>query len=642
VAHKFLSMVASAAIASSLLTWPLCVPASAGDAPGVPPAQAVALPSQAGHGEAAVASRGHLNPGFFAAMAIPSVAYSEASGLVQSGKVTEILARSGSHLVLFLRTDDGRVLQTMPPGDKMDPAILSAHADIWADGGDLLSVISDRSAGSLNILLTVFLLVWLGRKMTKNPGKLAKPSGIGEVTFADVAGQDEAKEELLEIVEFLKDPSKFASLGARVPRGVLLEGNPGNGKTLLAKAVAGEASVPFFHIAGPEFLEMFAGLGARRVRGLFKAARGARRPFRWLQPRTWFVRCPAIIFIDEIDAIGGKRGNGGGSDVQGEREQILTQLLTELDGLAKRGKIVLICATNRADSLDPALLRPGRLDRRVFVPGPDLGGRTKILAVHARKVPLAEDVDLEMVARLMPGSSGADLANLVNEAAIFAGRWGLAAVALKCFQAARDKALLGPERRSGVMDDDMRRLVAWHESGHTLVAFATPHSDPINKVTIIPRGRAMGFLSQVPETDQHMLSRAKLNDMLAVAMAGRAAEALMSGDEMISTGAEADIDSATRYARMMVTRWGMSPAIGRMACVGQEGQPIASPVTMARVDHEVQAVIDAAYDRALGILESMRPSLDALANRLLDVETMSGADVAALVHATADSDRIAA
>jgi cell division protease FtsH len=580
---------------------------------------------------------GRLNPGYFESMKIPPIAYSEAAALMKAGKVSQILVRDGGSLTYFLRTRDGRLVKTAPPGNRMDQALLaSSHAELWADSGDQISALGGMAAALANVAILAILCLWMltaGRKMLGNPAQLAKRDRGDRVTFEDVAGQDEAKCELQEIVAFLKDPGKFAGLGARVPRGVLLEGDPGNGKTLLARAVAGEADVPFYFVAGSDFLEMFAGLGARRVRSMFRTGRR---------------HAPCIIFIDEVDSMGGARGAGPRSDVQGDREQTLNQLLVALDGMVanrrtglfawlfrwlagKRGQVVLMAATNRADILDPALLRPGRLDRRIFVSAPDLSGRERILRVHSRQVPLAADVDIRMLASLMPGASGADLANLVNEAAIQAGRWGLAAVNMACFQAARDRHLLGPERRGTVMSAEERRGIAGHEAGHALVAYATPLSDPINKVTIIPRGRAMGFLSQVPEADRHMLSRAKLLDILAVAMGGRAAEALLSGEAFVSTGAEADIEDATRYARMMVARWGMSPAIGRMTCVGKDGQPVVAAETMALVDAEVKALIDGAYRRASDILAGMLPALEALTDSLLEAETMTGAQIADLV-----------
>ncbi len=371
----------------------------------------------------------------------------------------------------------------------------------------------------------------------------------GRVTFEDVAGVDEAKEDLQEIVEFLRDPQKFQRLGGRIPRGVLLVGPPGTGKTLLARAIAGEANVPFFTISGSDFVEMFVGVGASRVRDMFEQAK---------------KNAPCIIFIDEIDAVGRHRGAGlgGGND---EREQTLNQLLVEMDGFEANEGIILIAATNRPDVLDPALLRPGRFDRQIVVPNPDVVGREKILRVHVRKVPLAPDVDLKIIARGTPGFSGADLMNLVNEAALLAARRGKRIVTMSEFEDAKDKVMMGAERRTLVMTEDEKRLTAYHEAGHAIVALNVPATDPVHKATIIPRGRALGMVMQLPERDKLSMSYEQMTSRLAIMMGGRVAEEMIFGKDKVTSGAQSDIEQATRLARMMVTRWGFSDELGTVA-----------------------------------------------------------------------------
>ncbi len=442
-----------------------------------------------------------------------------------------------------------------------------------------------------------------------------------KITFADVAGADEAKVELQEIIEFLKDPQKFTRLGGRLPKGALLVGPPGTGKTLLAKAVAGEAGRPFFSMSGSDFVEMFVGVGASRVRDLFEQGK---------------ANAPCIIFIDEIDAVGRHRGAGlgGGHD---EREQTLNQLLVEMDGFESNDGVILIAATNRPDVLDPALLRPGRFDRQIVVDAPDLKGREGILRVHTRKIPLAADVVLETIARGSPGMAGADLANLVNEAALLAARRNKSLVDMQDFEDAKDKVMLGVERRSLVLSEDERRLTAFHEAGHTVVSLKTAGSDPIHKVTIIPRGRALGLMLSLPDKDRYGQTKEFLIGRLAIAFGGRMAEELVFGKDKITTGAGSDIEQATTIARRMVTQFGMSDRVGMMA-VGEREQEIflgrefgsrreVSERTAELVDDEVKRFIDEAYEKARRILTDERELLERIALALLERETLDRADI---------------
>ena len=443
----------------------------------------------------------------------------------------------------------------------------------------------------------------------------------GRVTFEDVAGIDEAKEELQEIVEFLKDPMKFQRLGGKIPKGALLVGPPGTGKTLLARAIAGEANVPFFTISGSDFVEMFVGVGASRVRDMFEQAK---------------KNAPCIIFIDEIDAVGRHRGAGlgGGND---EREQTLNQLLVEMDGFESNEGVILIAATNRPDVLDPALLRPGRFDREVVVPNPDILGREKILKVHMRKVPLAPDVDARVISRGTPGFSGADLANLVNEAALLAARRGRRLVTMSEFEDAKDKVLMGSERRSMVMTEEEKRLTAYHEAGHALVGLNMPQHDPLHKVTIIPRGRALGVTMSLPESDRLSSTKQYCISNLASLFGGREAELLIFGDENVTTGASHDIQQATRIARAMVTEYGMSEKLGRVRYSSNEQevflghsvtqQTNMSGATAKLIDEEVRGLIDTAEATARKILTDNIDQLHTLAKGLLEYETLSGDEV---------------
>ena len=451
----------------------------------------------------------------------------------------------------------------------------------------------------------------------------------GRVTFDDVAGIDEAKDDLQEIVEFLKDPSKFQRLGGRIPKGALLVGPPGTGKTLLAKAIAGEANVPFFSISGSDFVEMFVGVGASRVRDMFEQAK---------------ANAPCIIFIDEIDAVGRHRGAGlgGGND---EREQTLNQLLVEMDGFEANESIILIAATNRPDVLDPALLRPGRFDRQVVVPNPDIIGREKILKVHMKKTPLASDVDARTIARGTPGFSGADLANLVNEAALLAARRAKRLVSMQEFEDAKDKVMMGAERRSMVMTDEEKRLTAYHEGGHALVALNMEASDPVHKATIIPRGRALGMVMRLPERDQVSVTRGKMKADLAVAMGGRIAEELIFGHEKVTSGASSDIQMATNMAKAMVTQYGMSEEMGPLAYGENEqevflGHSVArqqnmSEDTQRKIDAEVRKLVEEGYQMAKKICQDKMDDLHTIAKGLLEYETLSGDEIIGLLKGDA-------
>lgn len=445
-----------------------------------------------------------------------------------------------------------------------------------------------------------------------------------KVTFNDVAGIDEAKQEVQEIIDFLKDPQKFSKLGGKIPKGVLLVGPPGTGKTLLAKAIAGEAGVPFFSISGSDFVEMFVGVGASRVRDLFDQAK---------------KNAPCLVFIDEIDAVGRHRGAGlgGGHD---EREQTLNQLLVEMDGFESNEGVIIIAATNRPDVLDPALLRPGRFDRQIVVPQPDVKGRLEILKVHTRNIPLAPDVNLEIIARGTPGFSGADLANLVNEAALLAARKSKAAVDMEDFEAAKDKVLMGVERRSMIISEEEKRNTAYHEGGHALVAKLTPGTDPIHKVSIIPRGRALGVTQQLPMDDRYTYSRDYLLKTISVLLGGRAAEEIALGH--MTTGAGNDLERATELARKMVTQWGMSDRLGPLTFGKREEQIFLgkeltrhkdySEKTAEEIDAEVKRIVLEQYEYAKNLIKENRGLLDALVNLLLEKETVDGAEIDRLIE----------
>jgi cell division protease FtsH len=562
------------------------------------------------------------------------VLYSEFSQQLNEGAVRDVTIQGNRIDGTF--TDSRRFRTLVPP----DTANLTARLEEQNVQIDVLDPEGEMSP-LLSVLVNWFpMLLLLGvwiffiRQMQSGSGRAmgfgkskAKmlTERAGRVTFEDVAGVDEAKDDLVEIVDFLRDPQKFQKLGGHIPKGVLLVGPPGTGKTLLARAVAGEANVPFFTISGSDFVEMFVGVGASRVRDMFEQAK---------------KNAPCIVFIDEIDAVGRHRGAGlgGGND---EREQTLNQLLVEMDGFEENEGVILIAATNRPDVLDPALLRPGRFDRQVVVPNPDLSGREKILRVHMRKVPLAPDVDPRTVARGTPGFSGADLANLVNEAALMAARKGRRVVSMQEFEDAKDKVMMGAERRSLAMSDEEKALTAYHEGGHAIVALNVIGSDPIHKATIIPRGRALGMVMRLPERDQLSMSRQKLNADLSVAFGGRVAEELVFGYDKVTTGAQSDIDMATRMARAMVTRFGMSDELGPIAYAENQeeiflGHSVSrqqniSEETARKIDSEVHRIVDEAYQNANRILTEKRADLEILAKGLLEYETLTGDEIKALL-----------
>jgi cell division protease FtsH len=482
----------------------------------------------------------------------------------------------------------------------------------------------------LPFIALIGVWVFLSRQMQGGAGKAmgfgksrAKmlTEAHGRVTFEDVAGVDEAKQDLQEIVEFLRDPGKYQRLGGRIPRGVLLVGPPGTGKTLIARAVAGEANVPFFTISGSDFVEMFVGVGASRVRDMFEQAK---------------KNAPCIIFIDEIDAVGRHRGAGlgGGND---EREQTLNQLLVEMDGFEANEGVILIAATNRPDVLDPALLRPGRFDRQVVVPNPDVVGREQILKVHVRKVPLAPDINLKTIARGTPGFSGADLMNLVNEAALTAARRNKRMVTQAEFEEAKDKVMMGAERKSLVMTEEEKMLTAYHEGGHAIVGLNVIATDPIHKATIIPRGRALGMVMQLPERDKLSMSLEQMTSRLAIMMGGRVAEELVFGREKVTSGAASDIEQATRLARMMVTRWGLSEELGTVSYGENQDEVFlgmsvsrtqnASEATVQKIDSEIRRLVEEGYNQATKILTERRADLEALAKGLLEYETLTGDEI---------------
>jgi cell division protease FtsH len=527
---------------------------------------------------------------------------------------------------------DGRTFQTYAPNDPtLVPHLINKHVSIAArPQTENVPWFVSLLISWLPFLALIGVWIFLSRQMQGAGGKAlgfgksrAKllTEANGRVTFEDVAGVDEAKQDLQEIVEFLRDPGKFQRLGGRIPRGVLLVGPPGTGKTLIARAVAGEANVPFFTISGSDFVEMFVGVGASRVRDMFEQAK---------------KNAPCIIFIDEIDAVGRHRGAGlgGGND---EREQTLNQLLVEMDGFEANEGIILIAATNRPDVLDPALLRPGRFDRQVVVPNPDVVGREQILKVHVRKVPLAPDVNLKTIARGTPGFSGADLMNLVNEAALMAARRNKRMVTQVEFEDAKDKVMMGAERKSLVMTEEEKLLTAYHEGGHAIVALNVKATDPVHKATIIPRGRALGMVMQLPERDKLSMSLEQMTSRLAIMMGGRVAEELVFGRERVTSGASSDIEQATKLARMMVTRWGLSEALGTVAYgENQEevflGYSVArqqniSEATVQKIDAEIRRLVEAGYQEAQQILTDKRADLETLAKGLLEFETLTGDEI---------------
>ncbi|MBZ4684879.1 MAG: ATP-dependent metalloprotease FtsH [Desulfomicrobiaceae bacterium] len=562
---------------------------------------------------------------------VNELTYTEFLAKVRAGEVMSV--RIQGPKITGMLTSDGKFSTYAPDDPKLVETLVDAGVQVKAEPQEEAPWYVTVLVSWFPMLLLIGVWIFFMRQMQGGGGK-AMSFGRSrarmitqedtKVTFADVAGVDEAKEELQEVVDFLKDPKKFTRLGGRIPKGVLLVGSPGTGKTLLARAVAGEAGVPFFSISGSDFVEMFVGVGAARVRDLFVQGK---------------KNAPCLIFIDEIDAVGRQRGAGlgGGHD---EREQTLNALLVEMDGFESNEGVILIAATNRPDVLDPALLRPGRFDRQVVVPNPDLGGRLKILQVHTKRTPLAPDVDLETLARGTPGFSGADLENLVNEAALHAAKLGQDKVAMHNFEEAKDKVLMGKERRSMILSEEEKRTTAYHEAGHTLVAKSLPGTDPVHKVTIIPRGRALGVTMQLPGEDRHTYSKTYLQNNLAVLFGGRAAEELVCST--ITTGAGNDIERATALAKRMVCEWGMSDEFGPMALGKKDEQVFLgrdithikdySEETARLIDQEVRRILSEAYGTAKRILEEQRAVLEALAQALVERETLTGEEVDLIMH----------
>ena len=565
----------------------------------------------------------------------PPVGYSQFRAEVSAGKVQSVEVGETKITGTY---KDGKPFTTVPiPNDSSLQQLLQDNGVQYegkaADEGSLLGYVLLQM---LPLLLFLGLAVFVMRQMQKGGGAggamgfgKSKAKMLtekqGRVTFADVAGIDEAREELEEIVEFLKDPHRFSKLGGQIPKGALLVGSPGTGKTLLARAIAGEAGVPFFTISGSDFVEMFVGVGASRVRDMFEQAK---------------KNAPCIVFIDEIDAVGRHRGHGLGNS-NDEREQTLNQLLVEMDGFEANEGIIIIAATNRPDVLDPALLRPGRFDRQGVVPVPDIEGREKILAVHMKKVPLAPDVNPRVIARGTPGFSGADLANLVNEAALLAARRKKRLVAMKEFEDAKDKVMMGAERRSMVMTEDEKKMTAYHEAGHALVSVNEPASDPIHKATIIPRGGALGMVVRLPERDRYSYHRDQMHAQLAVAMGGRVAEEIIFGHDKVSSGASSDIQHATSLARSMVTRWGMSDKLGPLQYeetqegylgYGGSARTMQSAETNKLIDAEIRALVEGGHKRATKILKDNEEQLHLLAKALLDYETLTGEEITELLQ----------
>ena len=558
---------------------------------------------------------------------------------VQNNRLSKVVVDG---LTISAERTDGSSFETIRPmveDPKLMDDLLAHNVVVEGKQPEQQSVWTQLLVASFPILLILAVFMFFMRQMQGGGGGRGGPMSFGKskakllgedqitTTFADVAGVDEAKEDVQELVEFLRDPSRFQKLGGRIPRGVLMVGQPGTGKTLLAKAIAGEAKVPFFSISGSDFVEMFVGVGASRVRDMFDQAK---------------KQSPCIIFIDEIDAVGRHRGAGlgGGHD---EREQTLNQLLVEMDGFGGNDGVIVIAATNRPDVLDPALLRPGRFDRQVTVGLPDIRGREQILKVHMRKVPLAENVEASKIARGTPGFSGADLANLVNEAALFAARAGVRTVGMQQFELAKDKIMMGAERRSMVMSEKEKLNTAYHEAGHAIVGRLMPEHDPVYKVSIIPRGRALGVTMFLPEEDRYSHSRRHIVSQITSLFGGRVAEEMTLGKEGITTGASNDIQRATEIARNMVTKWGLSDAMGPLMYDegGEEvflGRTAAQPAkamsdeTALAIDKEVRAIIDECYEKARNLLEEHRGKMDMMAEALMQYETIDSEQIDAIME----------
>ncbi len=553
-----------------------------------------------------------------------TIAYSDFMSQARSGQISNVVIRGDQVSGSYAST--GEPFKTMvPPNENVVDRLTDTGVQIFAEdeeeGGITLGALL---LNLLPVLLLIGFWFFMMRQMNGKGGGGAMGFGKSraklltersdKVTFEDVAGIDEAREELEEIVDFLKDPHKFQRLGGKIPKGALLVGAPGTGKTLIARAVAGEAEVPFFTISGSDFVEMFVGVGASRVRDMFEQGK---------------KNAPCIIFIDEIDAVGRHRGagHGGGND---EREQTLNQLLVEMDGFEGTEGVIILAATNRPDVLDPALLRPGRFDRQVSVPLPDVKGREKILDVHMKKVPLANNVNTSVLAKGTPGFSGAELANLINEAALAAARKNKRVVSMDDFENAKDKVMMGAERRSMAMSEDEKKLTAYHEAGHAIVTIHEPESDPIHKATIVPRGRSLGMVMRLPEGDRYTTPLDKLKANLSVAMGGRVAEEIIFGEEKVTTGASGDIQQATSMARKMVKEWGMSEAVGMVDYADDQEsyRPTnISTETSSQIEQEVRKLIDEGYDKAKKVLTENIDDLHKLAKALLEYELLSGDEI---------------
>ena len=558
-----------------------------------------------------------------------TIDYSTFLNEVQNDRINEVTI---ADLLIFGERNDGSKFKSVRPNvqdPKLIDDLMNHNVKIIGKEREEPSLFSQLLVAAFPILLILAIFVFFMRQMQGGGGGKGGPMSFGKskakllsgdqinTTFADVAGVDEAKEDVAELVEFLSDPSKFQRLGGRIPKGVLMVGPPGTGKTLLAKAIAGEAKVPFFSISGSDFVEMFVGVGASRVRDMFEQAK---------------KQAPCIIFIDEIDAVGRHRGGGygGGND---EREQTLNQLLVEMDGFEGNEGVIVIAATNRPDVLDKALLRPGRFDRQVYVSLPDIRGREQILKVHSRKVPLDDAINLGILARGTPGFSGADLANLVNEAALFSARANRRVVTMEEFEKARDKIMMGAERRSMVMSDKEKTNTAYHEAGHAIIGRLVPEHDPVHKVTIIPRGRALGVTQYLPEEDRYSMNRTQLFSQLCSLFGGRIAEELIGGFNGVTTGASNDIERATQMARNMVTKWGLNEKMGPILYGEDDSQAPGggnthySEDTSREIDQEVKLILNEAYARAMELLQANRDILESMKDALMEYETIDADQV---------------
>ena len=568
--------------------------------------------------------------------ATSELSYNQFIEEVKSGRVSEVNIAEDQISVTGKRTDNSVFTTAAPDDSRLLDTLFENNVEITQEKPQPRSLLLSILFNLLPVALIIGFWFFMMRQMQQGGGKGAMSFGKSraklqgendvKVTLADVAGCDEAKEEVGELVEFLRDPGRFQKLGGKIPRGVLMVGPPGTGKTLLARAIAGEAKVPFFSISGSDFVEMFVGVGASRVRDMFETAK---------------KHAPCIIFIDEIDAVGRHRGAGlgGGHD---EREQTLNQLLVEMDGFEGGEGVIVIAATNRPDVLDPALLRPGRFDRQVTVGLPDVRGREQILKVHMRKVPLDADVEAMTIARGTPGFSGADLANLVNEAALFAARENAKSVRMEHFDRARDKILMGTERRSMIMSEDEKKLTAYHEAGHAIVGRVVPDHDPVYKVTIIPRGRALGVTMYLPEGDKYSYNRTHIESMLSSLYGGRVAEELIFGADKVTTGASNDIERATKMARNMATKWGLSDELGPIAYGDEEDEVFlgrsvtqhksVSDDTARKIDEVVRSILDRAYARTKTILTENMDKLHLMAEALLTYETIDAVQIDAIME----------